>query len=50
MTTKNRVNGPKLELKDLCKKSLVRNVLYLTLTVDRFPSRICEDTLNKRKE
>ena len=50
MTTKNRVNSPKLELKDLCKKSFVRNVLYLTLTVDIFPSRICEDTLNKRKE
>ena len=28
MTTKNCANGPKLVLKDLCEKSLVRNVLY----------------------
>ena len=28
MTTKNCANGPKLVLKDLCKKSFVRNVLY----------------------
>ena len=28
MTAKNCVNGPKLVLKDLCEKSIVRNVLY----------------------
>ena len=28
MTTKNCANGPKLVLKDLCKKSFVQNVLY----------------------
>ena len=27
MTTKNCANGPKLVLKDLCEKSLVRNVM-----------------------
>ena len=28
MTIKNCANGPKLVGKDLCEKSLVRNVLY----------------------
>ena len=28
MTTNNCANGPKLVLKDLCKKFFVRNVLY----------------------